>query len=51
MRGTHPKDIGACLHINTDQICDNTNSNIIKHSNKFKTVEKKIGIHKFILTT
>lgn len=42
MKGIHPKDTGARLHIlNSDHICDNMNSNIIKHSNEVKTVGER----------
>lgn len=45
MKGIHPRHTGARLHIlNSDHICDNMRSNIIKHSNEFKTVGKRYEI-------
>lgn len=45
MKGIHPRHTGARLHIlNSVHICDNMRSNVIKHSNEFKTVGKRYEI-------
>lgn len=42
MKGIYFKDIGVCLYIfNSDYICDNMNSNIIKYSNEVKIVGER----------